>query len=155
MAEWEEVEITGTCSFPREDTLLVPQGRAYSTRLVVERGHSSAGGSTKIVGGGVRTDPGEGACVLGELLQALGGEGAHIRYRAASFIDVLRYKPSVLLQFLVVVLTLISTLISAYSAYLTNISDPSKTFAYGTATVVMVIALVLAVAKFVIDYRKL
>jgi hypothetical protein len=152
MSEWKEVQITSRCDSPREGKLLLPQGTPSSARFVVE---PAAGGSKSIVGGGVRNDAGQGACVVGELLESLGGNGARVRYREAGFIDVLRYKPSVLLQFLVMVLTLISTVISAYSAYLTNIADPSKTFAYGTATVVLVIALVLAVAKFVIDYRNI
>jgi hypothetical protein len=66
------------------------------------------------------------------------GEGARIRHRAAGFFEELWYKPSVLMQFLVKVLTLISTVINAESAYLTNIADSSKTFAYVTATVVLV-----------------
>jgi hypothetical protein len=152
MSEWEQVQITGTCSFPKEGTLLLPQGSVSIARLVVE---PAEGGSKHIAGGDVRTDAGEGACVIGTLFQDLGGEEALVRYRKASFIDVLRYKPSVLLQFLVMILTFVSAGISAYSAYLTNISDPSKTFAYGSATFVLIIALALAVAKFVIDFRSI
>jgi hypothetical protein len=152
ISEWNQVEITGTCSIPKEGTLLLPQGRVSPARLVVE---PAAGGSKHIAGGGIRTDAGEGACVIGTLFQDLGGEGALVRYRKASFVDVLRYKPSVLLQFLVMILTFVSSAISAYVTYLTNISDPSKTFAYASATFVLIIALALAVVKFVIDFRSI
>lgn len=85
----------------------------------------------------------------------MGGKDAEIEYREANFMHALWYDTSVLLQLLITILTFFSTGIVAYSTYLKSIADPTNTFAYATAGILLTITLVLAIFKLIFDYRKL
>jgi hypothetical protein len=152
MAEWNRVEVTSLCeNKPPEGSLYLPQGSPLISQMLVR----TSDGKTMLLKGGVREDPGQGACATGRTLASLGGRDKEIQYRTATFAHVLSYDTSILLQLLITIFTFVSTAIVTYSTYLKNISDPTNTFVYATAATLLLVSFALAVFKLIADYRKL
>lgn len=143
MPEWKTVQVTGACSGTPDNRVLLPQGTEPQSRLLIE----STSGKRWLITGGLRTDRGEGACVSGATLQRLGGERASVKYRAATTLDTLRYRPWTLVQAIVSILTFVGVLITAWAGFLKSNDPTGEGFVYQTAAVALFIAVVGAVSK--------
>jgi hypothetical protein len=137
---------------PADDTILLPRQttRPDGHRLLVE-GNSKS----KLMKAGSRSDDGTAACVSGATLIVLGGEGGEVSYKGVGFVGVLTRDRSMLVEFLILILTAVGTLITAWLTYIKNEADSAGDFANNTAMVALVIAVVLALLKFLKDYRDL
>jgi hypothetical protein len=138
--KWVSVGVTGIGSVVVQGMILFPSGSEAVTRVVVK----AKNGKTKLLPAGARADGGEAAVLPGDLLVALGGRDAIISYRPATWRDVLRYKPIVKVQLLVVSLTLVATVLSAITSFVGTRSPTTPTFTADAAPWVLGIAFLLA-----------
>lgn len=153
MASWEEIRVVSACSPPPTDSAIFfptnvafPRGR----RLLVEGGATS-----RMMKPGVRTDAGDAACVSGATLAAFGGHNAKVRYRALSLAGVLRRDRWLVSQFVVSVLTLFATVITAYLTFIKNNAANAGDVANQAAFWLLSSATVVAILKFLKEYREL
>ena len=129
--------------------VLLPKGAPVVARVLVK----GTNGRVRYLAAGTRTDEGTGACLPGNLLAVLGGEDAHVSYRAATWWDVVRYKPGVKAQLGVAGLTFVAAILAAISAYAGTRSATTPTFTADAAPWVLGIAFVLAAYKLYTDFK--
>jgi hypothetical protein len=149
----EQVALTALCSpAPLDDQILLPVGTNVPSakRLLV-----TANRKSKLMQGGLRADHGEGACVTASTLAFFGGAGAVVSYRGLGFWQLIWRDGGLRLQLLISLVTLIGAVITAYNTYLKSTGKDAATFTSKTALTALVVAFVLAVLKFIQDYRKL
>ncbi|HEX7168535.1 MAG TPA: hypothetical protein VF230_16255 [Acidimicrobiales bacterium] len=147
-----KVKITSKCAPPPADgQILFPSGSPTPAgrRVLIEGNHTS-----KLMKAGMRSDGGNAACLLGGALAGFGGEGAEIDYRTVGFLGVVSRDRWLALQFLVSLLTTLGALITAWQSYITD-SAADGSFANDTAVAALVIAAVIAIVKFIKEYREL
>jgi hypothetical protein len=139
------IRITGTCSAPPSDGVILFPARAGSPsagRVVV-----TVGGRRRVLNAGIRTDHGTGACVSGSLLHAAGGEGSEIEWRPGRWYDLYRYDKAKLKTALVAVLALIASLALAVVAFMANSSS-----AHAAARTIAVAILALTILNSVLTF---
>lgn len=148
-----QVGLTSTCApSPARGEILLPAQAAVPTakRLLV-----SGNGKKKLMKGGRRGDPGQGACVSAAALESFGGNGAVVSYRGVGFWQLVWRDHGLLLQLSISLITLGGALITAYNTYLKGSGKDAATFTSKTALTALVLAFVLAVLKFAKEYRDL
>ena len=138
-----EVAITGIASVVVQGMILLPIGSQPMARVVV----TATNKRTKLLSAGARADHGTDAVLPGDLLAALGGDGAMVSYRRATWKDVVRYKPIVKVQLLIALLTLIATALAAISAYVGTRSPTTSSFTADAAPWVLGVAFILALSN--------
>jgi hypothetical protein len=146
---WLTVQITGLCSVVVDGMILLPKDHVDLARVVVE----GTNGRRRLLSAGKRVDEGAGACLPGNLLSALGGDEAQIKYRKANWWDVVRYKPGVKAQLGVAVLTFIGAILAAISAYVGTRSPTTPAFTANAAPWVLGIAWLLATWKLYTEFK--
>ncbi len=147
--QWTDVIITGLGSVVVQGMILLPAGSAALSRVVVQ----AANGRSRLLSAGQRGDEGTAAVLPGDLLALLGGRDAHIRYRPATWRDVIRFKPMIKVQLGVTLLTLIAATMAAITSYVGTRSTSTPAFTAEAAPWVLLIALVLAVWKLYSDIQ--
>ena len=143
---WTHVTITGLASVVVQGMILLPLASQPVARVVVQ-GNSR----TRLLPAGVRADHGTAAVLPGDLLTTLGGDGAQISYRAATWMDVLRLRRRARVQLAIAVLTLIAAILAAINAYVGTRSPTTPTFTADAAPWVLFIGVVLTVWKLYSD----
>lgn len=147
---WTDVEIVGVASVVVSGTLLLPRGTSAITPVVVK---ANNGKTKRLLPAGVRADAGTAAVLPGDLLTKLGGAGATVQYRQARWYDIVRFRPTVVLQLGIAVLTLVAAVFAAISAYVGTRSPTTPTFTIDAAPWVLAITFVLAAGKLVTDIQ--
>jgi hypothetical protein len=138
--------VTGFGSVVVQGMILLPRGTAPVARVVV----TGASGRVRLLSAGVRADPGTAAVLPGDLLVTL---GPTIRWRPATWGDVVHYKAGIKLQLLGTLLTLVAAVFSALTSFVGTRSPTTPAFTADTGPVVLVIAFLLAAWKVVSDIR--
>lgn len=148
-----KVRVTSRCApSPSDGQILLPEeAKLPKGRRVLVSGNQKS----KLMKVGVRSDSGQAACLGGGALSRFGGEGAEVEYRSVTFLGVLWRDKWLGLQFVASVLTTVGALITAWLTYGKNSADDAGSFANNTAIVALVIAAIIAIAKFVKEYRDL
>jgi len=148
-----QVKIISACSpAPAAGEILFPGSSSVGggTRLLVKNGESE-----EILKAGVRGDQGEGACVPPAALTALGGAHTTVTYEKISFFGVLRRKGSLALQLAIVLLSFLGAALSAYGTWVKNNGEPAGSFSNETATIVFIVAGLLALSKLIKEYSEI
>jgi hypothetical protein len=112
---------------------------------------ASPGQAAGLLPAGQRGDDGTAAVLPGDLLAVLGGKDAGIRYRPATWRDVLRYQPMAKVQLGVAALTLVAAILAAITSYAGTRSSTTPAFTADAAPWVLLVALALAVWKLYSD----
>jgi hypothetical protein len=147
--EWKPVQVTGIASVIVPGAILLPKGSTPVSPVVVE----SSSNSTRLLSGGVRADTGTSAALPGDILTKMGGDESTVKYRKATWVDILHYKPAIKLQILITVLTLAAAIFAAISAYAGTRSATTPAFTAEAAPWVLVLTFILAFLKLVSDIR--
>jgi hypothetical protein len=146
---WTPVTVTGMASVIVPGTLLLPKGSAPISPVIVEASNNT----TKLLPAGVRADAGTYAALPGDLLTKMGGDESTIKYRKATWVDILHYKPTVRLQILITVLTLVAAVFAAINAYVGTRSPTTPAFPAEAAPWVLGITFILALSKLISDIQ--
>jgi hypothetical protein len=155
LADWKTVKIVSSCSpAAAGEEILFPKGSEAPAKRLLVKPFEGSDGDAMVLSPGVRSDNGTAACVSGSALSALGGANATVSYRELSFLGVLRRNGWLTLQLVIVVLSLAGALIGAYGTWIKSSGEPSG-FANGTAVVVFAISALLALTKFLKEYREI
>lgn len=144
--------VTGCNPTPDDKTLLLPQGTTLSGKRHVLI--TTPTGKKKLLKCSTRGDGGLGACVSPGTLQSLGGE-ADVTYSGVGMWGRIPHDPMLRLQALISVLTLVAAGLSAYGTWIKSTTGSSATsWDRQTATIVLIIAAVLAAAKFYKEVKE-
>ncbi len=147
--------ITGCNPLPDDKTFLLP--RAADTAALGGKRHvlvTGANGKNKVLKWSTRADDGQGACVSTGVLRSLGGEG-DVTYRGVGFWKRVPRDPMLRLQALISVLTVVAALLSAYGTWIKSTTGSSATaWDRQTATIVLIVAAALAIAKLVKEAQE-
>lgn len=146
----QTVRVVAVCDpMPDDKTFLLPE--QTTSDALPDKVHVlvvGANGNRKILRWSRRADGGQGACVSPSVLQSLGGEG-DMTYRGLGFLERVARDGMLRLQALISLLTLVAAALSAYGTWIKNTTGSSATaWDRETATIVLIIACVLASAKF-------
>lgn len=148
---WNEVPITGLGTVVLSGTLLLPQNREPISTAVVKK--KTGRGSSMLLPAGLRTDPGAGAVLPGDLLSKLGGAGAIVQYRPARRRDIIRYRPWILAKLVIALFTAIAGVFAGINAYVAAGAPTTPAFTSETSVWVLAIAFLLVVLNLISDIR--
>lgn len=134
----DKVQITGVCSNPIDGNLSLPGSTGNVSRtLVAQTGtQNNATGKSKLVGGSVRADAGDYACVGGSLFKDLGGNGAWVWWRPATSLDILRFKDGAILSLALAALSFLLAIVAGVAAYVTSQQPTANWFVAGAGAFV-------------------
>jgi hypothetical protein len=104
---------------------------------------------------GRRQDEGLAACVTGNVLEGVGGDGVEVAYRAIGFWGRVTRDKGLALQLAVAILTWLGAGFSVYGTWLKSTASTATSWEQKTAVIVFAIAAVLATLKFFQDLRDL
>lgn len=142
---WTPVELTTLCTAPTPGTLMLPQGTQTRARVVLLRQN----GKVRLLKCGLRSDPGAAACADASVVAA--GESGE--YATPGWWQVIRYSTAVKFQLAIAILTAVATLLAAFVTFFNNANSDKNPFAARTAFVAVFVATILAVVKFIKDWR--
>lgn len=124
---------------------MLPQTTTTPGRLVLLRQDEKI----RLLKCGLRSDPGTAACADASVV-AVSTSG---QYAKAKWWQVIRYSTAARFQLSIAILTGAATLLTALVMFFNNENSDKNPFAAKTAFVILLAAMILAIVKFVKDWR--
>lgn len=152
-----KVRVGAVCAqMPDDKTILLPKMADTSALSSVKHVLVSAPqDKKKLLKWSQRSDGGLGACVSPSVLRALGGE-VEVTYEGAGLGKRLQLDAALRLQALISLLTVIGAGLSAYGTWFKNTTgSTANAWDRQTATLVLIVAAALALAKFYKEVKEL